>query len=344
MLRFGHLSERFQRRGYDTAAITANPWTTRETNFDDGFDEFYEISADSDDIPSRMLSDSTLFKTADAGFEALPIDPVRWSKKKEWFAQWPGYFELIADQLDKLTEPFFLWIFILDTHQPYITPRQYREDAAAWEMYYSILRYWRCESDDKNVPDHAFDMIKGTYRDAMRSVDAFTGRLRETVEPYDPVTVFSSDHGEAHGEHGNFGHEQTLYEENLRTPFLVHNAAVSATVTDQFPLRALSDLLVDATDKKSAFDPSAHTQPFVVSKTENNEKAAVRTPGWKFISDGETTRLYNLHGDPGEMTDISDEYADVTESLSDVLARHQATQAEKERASTAIDAVVGEGL
>lgn len=34
MNRFQHLSERLQRRGYETAAFTANPWTTRESNFD----------------------------------------------------------------------------------------------------------------------------------------------------------------------------------------------------------------------------------------------------------------------------------------------------------------------
>ncbi|SEO83623.1 arylsulfatase [Halorientalis persicus] len=341
MARFRHLSERLQQEGYETAAFTANPWTTRESNFHTGFDEFVEISADSDDIDSSKLSDSTLFKLADTGFEAMPVDPFDWSGKKEWFSQWTGYFESITDQLSELSEPFFLWVFILDTHQPYITPRRFREEASAWQMYYSILRYWRGEIADEEIPDHAREMTAKAYRDAVRSVDAFVDALHENVAPYDPVTVFCSDHGEAIGEHGNFGHPQALYDENLRVPTFVHNADSTGEITDQFSLRSMPDLLVDLAEP-STFDPQSHTQPFAVSKIENNRKLAVRTREWKLISDGETKRLYDLRNDPEESTDVSRDHRQVTEALSEVLTRHEQTQAEKEAIGTATAAVVSE--
>ncbi|EMA70012.1 arylsulfatase [Halorubrum kocurii JCM 14978] len=339
MEQFTHLSERLQRRGYETATFTTNPWTTRESSFHHGFDDFNEVSADSPDVDSKHLSDSTLFTVADGGLKSLPGDPGGWSSKKEWFSQWTGYFELIEDRIESLSEPFFLWVFVLDSHQPYITPRAYREESAAWEMYYSILRYWYGETNDAELPDRAGELIGQAYRDAVRSVDGFVDALTGAVDAYDPVTVFFSDHGEALGEHGNFGHEQTLYEENLRVPLFVHNAGATGTVDEQLPLRSLPELLCDLADV-TPFDPAAHTRQFVVSHTENNATQSVRTSRWKLVDDGETARLFDLQGDPDETTDVSESYPEVAASLADVLASHDATQTEKARVGDAAAEVV----
>ena len=330
MRRFTHLSERLQCQGYETAAFTANPWTTRESSFDLGFDAFTEISADSPDVSAKHLSDSTLFKLADAGIESLPGDPFGWSSKKEWFSQWPGSFDLVEEAISELPEPFFLWVFILDSHQPYITPRRYREESAAWEMYYAILRYWQGETTEEELPERARELIGGAYRDEVRSVDAFVKYIHEATRDRDPVTVFTSDHGEAIGEHGNFGHEQTLFEENLRVPLFVHGLDASAAVDEQLPLREVPELLVDLAET-GEFDPQNHTQRFVISKTENNRTRSVRTPRWKFISDVETgtEQLYELGADPGETTDVRAEYAEVGSLLAGLLDRHETTQAEK---------------
>ncbi|WP_231858853.1 sulfatase-like hydrolase/transferase [Haloquadratum walsbyi] len=345
MRRFTHLSERLKRQGYKTAAFTANPWTTRESSFNLGFDEFTEISADSPDVSAKHLSDSTLFKVANTGIETLPSDPFGWSSKKEWFSQWPGSFDLVEKAISDLPEPFFLWVFILDSHQPYITPRRYREESAAWEMYYAILRYWEGETTDEELPKRARKLIGSAYRDAVRSVDAFVETIHEATQNRDPVTVFTSDHGEAVGEHGNFGHEQTLFEENLRVPLFVHGVDASETVDEQLPLRGVPELLVDLSEG-GVFDPRDHTQRFVISKTENNRTRSVRTPRWKFISDiaTGTEQLYDLAADPDETTDVRAEYSEVGSLLSDLLDRHETTQAEKatiEEATT--DLLAAEG-
>lgn len=265
MEQFRHLSEQLQQQGYETAAFTTNPWTTRESNFNYGFDDFNEISANSPDVSSKHLSGSPLFKLADAGFDTLPVDPVDWSGKKEWFSQWTGYFELISEKLEELEEPFFLWVFILDSHQPYVTPRKYREESAAWEMYYSILRYWQGEISGDEIPDSAKNLIEQAYRDAVRSVDGFMEALMEEVRPFDPVTVFHSDHGEAFGEHGTVGHKPELYEENLRVPFVVHNNGDTEAPTGQVSLQKMPEMLQDIS--QGGFDSDSYTQPFVVSKT-----------------------------------------------------------------------------
>jgi len=153
-------------------------------------------------------------------------------------------------------------------------------------MYYSILRYWYGESNDGELPDGAAELIGQAYRDAVRSVDGFMDALMAALGEYDPATVFFADHGEALGEHGNFGHEQTLYEENLRVPLFVHNAGETETVDEQLPLRSLPELLVDLTHTATEpFDPHAHTRQFVVSHTEENQTRSVRTSRWKLVRD-----------------------------------------------------------
>lgn len=340
MQRFTHLSEQLQRQGYETAAFTANPWTTRESSFDLGFDEFTEISADSPDVSAKHLSDSTLFKLADTGIVTLPGDPFGWSSKKEWFTQWPGSFDLVEEAISELPEPFFLWVFILDSHQPYITPRRYREESAAWEMYYAILRYWHGESSDDQLSDRAEGLISQAYRDAVRSVDGFVDRLSEAISPYEPITVFHSDHGEALGEHGNFGHEQTLYEENLRVPMFVHNAGIEEQVHEQVSLRSLPEMLIDLTQPVE-LDPMSYTQPVTISKTENNNKISVRTDSWKYIYTEDEELLISLDSD-GENHNIIVEYPDVAKLLSQVAKQHRVTQTEKDIISTAVIELISE--
>lgn len=330
MRRFTHISEQLQRQGYETAAFTANPWTTRESNFNLGFDGFTEISADSPDISSEHLSDSVLFKLADTGIETLPGDPIEWSSKKEWFSQWSGSFNLIEEAVAELSEPFFLWVFILDSHQPYITPRQYREESTAWEMYYAILRYWQGEAADGQLPERARKLIGGAYRDAVRSVDAFVDAVSSVTHDHDPVTVFTADHGEAIGEHGNFGHEQALFEENLRVPLFVHGIDSSQKVADQLPLQRFPKLLTDLT-VGGEFTPQDYTRQVVISKTENNRIRSIRTPRWKFITDTETgmKQLYDLNKDPEESSDIRTEHLTVSSMLAGLVDRHERTQKEK---------------
>jgi arylsulfatase A-like enzyme len=225
-------------------------------------------------------------------------------------------------------------VFILDTHQPYITPRRYREESAAWEMYYSILRYWHGQSSDENLPEGAGDLIRQAYRDAVRSVDEFVEALLDATSAYDPVTVFHSDHGEALGEHENFGHEQVLYEENLRVPLVVHNVGVTERVDGQVSLQSLPAMLSGLADGE--FAPRAETQPFAISKTENNRTLAVRTPRWKYITSDDETRLYDLESDPRESTDVSEMYSEVSAALADIAARHRTTQTEKGTVGTAV--------
>ena len=96
--------------------------------------------------------------------------------------------------------PFFSWVHFYDPHFPYREhPDLPGQAATSRELYLGEVRYM----------DHYLGLIV----DALR-----TRGLYEST-----VIVVVGDHGEAFGEHGEFGHGIFCYEESLRVPLVVHS-------------------------------------------------------------------------------------------------------------------------
>lgn len=84
-----------------------------------------------------------------------------------------------------IDRPIFLWAHFLDTHAPY-----------------------------------AGGTGLGDYRRAATQLDESLGAFLESL-PRTALVVLTSDHGEAFGEHGNFTHDATLFDEELRVPLVL---------------------------------------------------------------------------------------------------------------------------
>lgn len=329
--RHGTIAERLSERGYSTASVTANPWTSVDTGFDSGFDRFVEIGAS-----DRSYSESSLINGIDSVLRRLNRESAfNWETKREWFAQWPGVYQEIQTTLEELSEPYFLWVFILDSHQPCITPRRYREEVSAPEMYYSVLRYWHRRNEP--LPNHAERSIRRAYRDSVRSVDAFLNTLLDDSHN-DPTVIVHADHGEAHGEHGTYGHERQLYEENIRVPLVVYGGDTSETVSEQVSLKRLPEIVLDSAD--GVLTPEQYTTNICLSKTEFGRVKAVRGHGWKYITTPNTEELYELTTDPEEQHNVVSDVPDVTDLFRDRLDRHETTNREKQRIVNHISRIV----
>lgn len=95
--------------------------------------------------------------------------------------------------LDTAPVPWFAWIHLYDPHDPYAPPRE----------------YW--------APG-----LRGAYDGEVEFVDAALGRLLagRWNDP-DLLVVFTSDHGEALGEHDEETHGYFLYDATVRVPLVV---------------------------------------------------------------------------------------------------------------------------
>jgi arylsulfatase A-like enzyme/Tfp pilus assembly protein PilF len=90
---------------------------------------------------------------------------------------------------------FFSWVHFFDPHLPYLPPEPYK-------------------SQFQSNP----------YDGEIAFVDEYVGKiidLLKTKKVYEnTLIVIVGDHGEAFGEHGEFGHQIFCYEENLRVPLI----------------------------------------------------------------------------------------------------------------------------
>ena len=95
-------------------------------------------------------------------------------------------------------EPFFLWVHLYDPHKPYTPPAEYAR---------------RFPGDPYRGEIAFTDHVIGQMLQDLRS----KGLLENTL------LVVTGDHGEAFGEHEEYGHGVFCYEEDIRVPLVFSN-------------------------------------------------------------------------------------------------------------------------
>jgi arylsulfatase len=103
------------------------------------------------------------------------------------------------------------------------------------------------------------------------------------------------DHGEAFGEHGTYGHQQRLYEENIHVPLVVHGGP-DRRVENAFSLENVPWLLLDLA---AGEEPTVETD-LARTQTLGGERAAIRGRDWKYLQSPEEDAVYTLSADPDE--------------------------------------------
>lgn len=262
------LAERFQKAGYQTAAMTRHTWLRNKSGLDQGFLEYHNNKF-SAGLDARSLSLAASDWLANR-------DPAR---------------------------PFFLWLHFLDPHLPYTPSYPYsvlyhdvygeepqakhlramaaaardREDflptpyadLAGGPHYDLVLRHY---PENRILLDLAFwrrsrgsiffnnglysryevSQVVDLYDGAILYTDDNLGRILKTLADLgmadSTVVAVTGDHGEAFGEHGlSFTHDFTLYDEVLRVPLVVRGPGVvpGATIAQQVRLMDLAPTLLD---------------------------------------------------------------------------------------------------
>jgi len=302
------IAERFSERGYATIGITGNPYTNRETNFDAGVDTFLDLMTEAKDDyvdPFPGL------------FANVALNYLRdWWHGRGFALQWPTYLQRLEEHLSTLQEPYFLWLFLMDPHSPYIPPRQNREAVSTLGTYYGLVRGTSLIDHSErsflkeDMPPHIGERLHGAYTDSVRGVDQFVGELLDRLEPHDPLVAVHADHGEAFGDHGRYGHQPSLYEENIHVPFLLANTEQTARLRGPLDLINLPEILLayaEGTDP----DPASWLTEYAVSTTEHGDRIAVRDDRYKFISTPDRTAVYDLAIDPDETDNIATTFEDL---------------------------------
>ena len=136
--------------------------------------------------------------------------------------------ELLAQPGDG--RPLLLYLHILEPHAPYVMPPEYRDlwldpDYDGPFVSGAIQPFIDSLSGKLSVGPRDIAAARALYDANLRWADHNLGLLRAQLEGaglWDPALVIvTSDHGEAFWEHGRWGHNDHLFDEQLRIPLVV---------------------------------------------------------------------------------------------------------------------------
>lgn len=202
------LAESLARKGYRTAAVTDSGFVAADYGMDQGFQIFQEYPA------------------------------VDWSLGQT--------FDWALDYLDSSDgRPAFLLVHTYRTHYPYRQGAD--EDFSAWieTLKRAGIDDWKVGRPPEELLPYAED-FRSLYGDGVTALDqafeAWWGELQERGWTDRGYFVFTSDHGEAFGEHVEFGHGGQLWGEKIRIPLLIHGPGVAPR--DEHRAASLVDLAV----------------------------------------------------------------------------------------------------
>lgn len=318
------LAERFSTHGYTTAAFSPNPYTSTYFGYDNGFDHFEDFMQGSRARLYQGLLDGVLDGTALSS--VLPFRVLlNWAQREEVFKPWESFYDEIVQWTNQAPEPYFLWVLLMDTHDPYFTPNSHRTQSG-WAMYHANWRLWR-QGHEPPFDETTEDRLITAYDDTIRYADDFLKRLTDDLNGDDPLIAVQGDHGEAFGEHGTYGHHPRLYEENVHVPFVItgteNRRLESAISLDRTP-NILTSLAI-----KDEFPPLPE-EP-ARCRTLAGDRLALRGQSWKYYRQPNNDEIYALSNGREEPVEAV-ELQNVCRRL---ISRWEEMQSEERRILTA---------
>lgn len=309
------IAEQFSRRGYTTGAFTPNGFTSEYFGFDAGFQHFEDFLTD-ELRPGLNVPN-------------IARGVIKWIRQEGNWKLWEKYYESVLQFIEEASEPYFLWVFLLDVHSPYLVPRKYRTENSWVGMMYAN---WK--RGDAGMSPSTRRRLISAYDDTIRYSDEFLRRLQEDTTGSTPAIVIHSDHGEAFGEHGIHGHERYLFEENVHVPFVVANVNASDRITAPVSLCQLPGIL-DAVSREASSDAATDIrasldigQRPVVFRSTEGDFHGVRAGRFKLLTGGREA-LYDLRADPDEQDDVSEAHPALRDALKGIAENHSSSNSEK---------------
>jgi arylsulfatase A-like enzyme len=243
---------------------------------------------------------------------------------------------------------FFSLKWILDPHSPYDPPKKFRDEIkvnlsklSRKKNYYSKLLF---TEEGRNLSKYEQRYLKMLYEKEVESVDERVGFIVKALQHKDLLDstyiIFTSDHGELFGEHGEWNHSNNFYEELLHIPLIItgpgipQGKRIKKIVSLLDVIETLKDLLrieFPYNSQGNSFKNLLSSNPikyFLYSIKKNNfayfDSASKRSKyhdallenSYKLIVLRDNTyELYNLADDPRESNDISRENPQLVEGM-----------------------------
>lgn len=310
------LAERFRDAGYRTAAFLQNKLVTREAGLARGFESWNEYPGESRGL---LL---------------------------------PELAKFLAQPPPNDARPLFLYVHLLPPHAPYAPPADFagRFGAPQGPADGSVEFLGRLAQRSPHANDPHVQTMRALYDNHVAYGDALLGetaRLFFARGREQSALLFTSDHGEAFGQHDAVGHNMQVHDEMVHVPFVLvaPNSPLPAgrvvdaplwmpdllpTVAELFALPAADDPDTPAPGRSFAGllavdAASAAPRAQRLSARWLKGNAAQRAIVWgrfKLVAPAgrRIAALYDLAADPHEQNDVSAAHPLVAAALRAELA------------------------
>lgn len=308
------LAEALREAGYLTAGFYGGPYLHPTFGLSQGFDVYESCMA-----MDAALSES-MIRAESRATRALSHADVTGPRTVERVTAWLSDLPPRGER-----PPFFLFIHLWDVHYDFIPPPGYVE---LFDPDYSGAIDGVDFMDNPEVHPEMdprdLEHLLALYDAEIRFTDDMLGALRTVLAPLtEPLFVVTADHGEEFFEHGRKGHRNTLFEEVVRVPLVVHwpgHVEGGRVVEDQVrlidlmpTLLALSDTALDepvqGRDLSALLSgsPAPAESALLELLVGDSRLRALRTNERKVMAVGPGQQLlYDLVSDPAEASPVSD--------------------------------------
>lgn len=351
--------------GYETAAFVAgNPYLTARYGYDQGFGHFSDFldagSASATNIAlqvngtfsrlNRWLQEVSTGTNFTAAYNEMYFRYCQWRSSQENLSvdqlrRYPAAHVVVDDACawlkNRIAQPFFLWIHLMDPHHPYYPPEEALHALGISDIDARRARFlnsfWNREDVSAARLQRHKKEVMALYDAGVRWVDQQLLRLADALKALqlwaDTIFVVTGDHGEEFLEHGNRYHSPiALTEQLIHVPLLIHGLTGATTVPGPFSLIHLAPTLLEglgvnvpsnfkgrALWKDISVGNAAQLPAIVeclescnnqlsVEERKGNRLMAVLEDEYKLVlrfhNDGDG--LFDLKNDPGEMQPLPD--------------------------------------
>ena len=301
------LTEQMRAAGYRTVAVTDGIYLTPRYGMAQGFETFVQFD------PSKEFALTTL----KAIQELLKQDDGR---------------------------PVFMYVQSYYTHNPYAVRPETIAAKPEWFDPSLPLETWDWSTLDGRFAEQylraqetgagfetaqaTLDLIETLYRGGAYELDAWFGQVLaefKSASRGEPIVVFTSDHGDAFGEHTNLYHGDTVYDEEVRVPLVLTGPGIPSAARNEIvslidlapTLAQLGDVAVGRDWMgQSLLAPNRKSQPIGTFGSEPRDPEALKPyalydQSRKLIGSTEAhayqeplVEAFDLNADPGETTPV----------------------------------------
>jgi arylsulfatase A-like enzyme len=346
------LAEALQAAGYRTQAYVTNGHLVPARGYGQGFDDYVAPEPGRPYGLDRLRSD-TVVAGLSCRWIPLVCDLV------------DGGYRLLFDRLlvmedeggrvnDRARrfirlhagEQFFLWLHYMEPHAAY-RPQQAFGDlpASVGAERETVLREWQPSNKTSPTVLRPDDVtaLRSLYDGEVLEVDGWVGGIWDEIEALGladrTLLVITADHGDEFGEHGDYGHGHTVYQDLDWVPLIFAGPQVASpgrVVQKPVPLLDLMPTLIDVAQAPRPDLMRGQSLLPVLQGGEPPQRAIVsESPASRSRYDDRSLRvgddklvynlrldrveLYNLRADPGEQNDLATVEPDRAAAMRDEL-------------------------